>query len=417
MSRHVTIIGGGVIGLSTALHCARRGHRVTVLDGNGEDHGGCSYGNAGMIVPSHFIPLAAPGMVALGLKWMWNPESPFYIKPRLDAGLFDWAWKFWRSATAAHVAHSAPLLRDLSFASKALFEQLAAECGNEFQLVRRGLLMLCKTQHTLDEEGKTAELANSLGVAAEVLNAKETAAKEPDAVLDVAGSVCFPNDCHVTPHLFLGSLKAMCLKAGVEFRWKARVTGIRASDSAVHSVFTEEGEHSIDQVVMCAGSWTAELVRDLGLKIPMQAGKGYSLTLNSPVKQLQVCSILTEARVAVTPMGGALRVGGTMEIAGLNERITPRRVQGIIKSLPQYYPEFAAADFADIEPWCGLRPCSPDGLPYVGRTAKFSNVCVATGHAMMGLSLGPITGQMVAQILDGEKPAHDLRKMSPDRFA
>src|SRR5947209_1276698 len=149
--RHILIIGAGVIGLSTAYYCALRGHRVTVLERNAARRDGCSFGNAGMIVPSHFVPLAAPGMVALGLKWMWNPESPFYIQPRFDWGLLKWALRFWRASDAGHVARAAPLLRDLSLASRACFEKLAALPGMDFSLTQRGLLMLCKRQHTLDD--------------------------------------------------------------------------------------------------------------------------------------------------------------------------------------------------------------------------------------------------------------------------
>jgi len=148
----------------------------------------------------------------------------------------------------------------------------------------------------------------------------------------------------------------------------------------------------------------------------MQPGKGYSLTLRQPRRLPQLCAILTEARVAVTPMGGALRFGGTMELDGLNERINPVRVQGIIKSVPRYYPEFGPADFAGVTPWCGLRPCSPDGLPYVGRSARYANLAVATGHAMMGLSLGPITGKLMAQVLSGEPPSIHIDALAPDRY-
>src|SRR6185312_3717959 len=152
MSKRILVIGGGVIGLSTAYYCARKGHRVTVIDRNPEQRDGCSFGNAGMIVPSHFIPLAAPGMVALGLKWMWKPESPFYIRPRLDWDLLSWAFRFWRASTPGRVRRAAPLLRDLQLASRACFEELADLTGNGFALMKRGLLMLCKTQHALDEE-------------------------------------------------------------------------------------------------------------------------------------------------------------------------------------------------------------------------------------------------------------------------
>jgi len=159
------------------------------------------------------------------------------------------------------------------------------------------------------------------------------------------------------------------------------------------------------------------LARQLGLKIPVQAGKGYSLTLTAPRQLPRLCSIFTEARMAVTPMGGSLRFGGTMEVSGLNEDINPLRVQGIIKAVPKYFPRFRVEDFAGVTPWRGLRPCSPDGLPYLGRTEKFTNLVVATGHAMMGMSLSPITGKLVGEIVSGEKPSFDLGLLSPDRYA
>ena len=143
------------------------------------------------------------------------------------------------------------------------------------------------------------------------------------------------------------------------------------------SVKTFHGDFSADEIILCGGSWSPQLVRELGLKIPIQAGKGYSLTLPSPRELPQLCSIFTEARLAVTPMGGSLRFGGTMEISGLNEDINPRRVQGIIKSVAKYFPKFSPQDFENIQPWRGLRPCSPDGLPYLGRTQKFSNLILA----------------------------------------
>src|SRR5689334_22715492 len=197
MSKRILVIGGGVIGLSTAYYCARKGHRVTVIDRNPEQRDGCSFGNAGMIVPSHFIPLAAPGMVALGIKWMWNPESPFYIKPRLNWDLLSWGIKFWKAATPEHVKRSAPLIRDMSLASRTCFEEFAALPDNDFGLVKKGLLMLCKTEHGLEEEAKTAKMAVELGIPAEVLDAKKTAALDPDVRMDIAGSVYFPKDCHM----------------------------------------------------------------------------------------------------------------------------------------------------------------------------------------------------------------------------
>jgi len=415
--KNILVIGGGVIGLSTAYYAAQRGHRVTVLERRGPDYESASFGNMGIVAPSHFIPLAAPGMVALGLKWMWNPESPFYVKPRLDLELLRWAVKFWRAATPEHVTQSAPLLRDLHLASRACFEELAAVSGNDFGLVKKGLLMLCNSDHGLDEEAKTAEQARQLGVPAEVLGAKQTAALDPGIRMDVAGSVYYPKDCHLTPPHFISTMRRQLDKLGVECLWEAQTTGWRADRDRVTAVCTSRGDFTADEYVLCAGAWSPASVRDLGLRLPMQAGKGYSLTLPHPRQLPQLCAIATEARFAVTPMGTSLRFGGTMEIAGMTETINPARVRGIIKSVSKYYPDFTAGDFKDVQPWCGLRPCTPDGLPYIGRTRRYSNLIIAAGHAMMGLSLGPITGKLTADILSNEKASIDIRLLDPDRYA
>ena len=417
MAKRVLIIGAGVIGLSTAYYAAREGHQVTVVDRNPERRDGCSFGNAGMIVPSHFTPLAAPGMIALGLRWMWNPESPFYIKPRLSPELLSWGIKFWRAATPAHVQRAKPLIRDLSLASRKCFEELAQLPGNDFGLVKKGLLMLCKSQHSLEDEAKTAEQARNLGIPAEVLTAGGTAALDPNITMDIAGSVYFPLDCHFSPDRFMATLQIAAANSGVQFNWETEVKGWQTTAGTVFSIETDRGKLSADEYVLCGGSWSPGIARGLELNIPTQAGKGYSLTLTKPPELPAICSILTEARVAVTPIGSALRIGGTMEIAGLNEEINPVRVQGIIKAVPNYYPKFKPEHFVGILPWCGLRPCSPDGLPYLGRTRRYENLLLATGHAMMGMSLGPITGKLVSQLLSEETPAIDIDQLSPDRYA
>jgi D-amino-acid dehydrogenase len=415
--KSVLIIGGGVIGLCTAYYAARKGHRVTVLDRGTADHLNCSYGNAGFVSPSHFVPLAAPGMVALGLKWMLKPDSPFYIKPRLDWDLLNWCWRFHRAANAAHVARSAPLLRDLNMASRACFEELAAVTGNAFGLEKKGLLCLCRTQHRLEEEARLVEQAQQLGLEARVLTVRQTAALEPNIAMNILGAVYFGDDCHLTPARFMAALKHEVGQLGVVISWSTEATGWRITAGRVEAVLTTQGEFIANEFVICGGSWSPKLVRPLGLRLPMQAGKGYSLTLPTPPKLPAFPAILTEARVAVTPMGGSLRFGGTMEIAGLTREINPVRVQGIIDSVLKYYSDFKPVDFRGIQPWCGLRPCSPDGLPYVGRIRSYSNLSLGTGHAMLGLSLGPISGRLLAEVLSGEKPSIDLQQMNPDRYA
>jgi len=414
----VVVVGGGVIGLCTALYCARRGWRVTVVERHGERRDGCSFQNAGMVVPSHFVPLAAPGMVALALKWMWNPASPFYVKPRASWALVDWAQKFWRAASAERVRRAAPLLRDLSLASRDCFEELATP-ENDFGLERRGLLMLCKTPQALEHEAETADQARALGIPAEVLDAAQTAALDPGVRMDVAGAVYFSKDCHLAPDRFMAGLQRRLAQAGAQFLWNTEVSGWRVdADHRIRAARSGRGQEiEADEFVLCAGSWSPPLARSLGLNLPMQAGKGYSLTLPRPRQSPRICAIFTEARVAVTPLNGALRFGGTLEIAGLSEDINPARVRGIIDAVARYYPDLEPADFDGIRPWRGLRPCSPDGLPYLGRTARCANLVVATGHAMMGTSLGPITGRLAAEILSDGAPSLDLALLSPDRYS
>jgi len=414
----VLIIGGGVIGLCSAYYARQRGMEVTVVERDpAESSRGCSFGNAGMVVPSHFVPLAAPGMVALGLKWMWNPESPFYIRPRLSYELLDWGWKFWRAANAGHVRRAGPVLRDLHLASRACFEELAELQDNDFGLVKKGLVMLCREERTLEEEAHMAELARSMGIPAEMLDAAGIARLDPSVTMDVRGGVYFPKDCHLSPNRFMAGLRRLLEAQGVAIHWNTEVTGWRREGRQVIAVHTTRGDMMADQFVLCGGAWSPSIGRDLELSIPMQAGKGYSLTLERPRQLPTICAIFTEARVAVTPMGSSLRFGGTMEIAGVNDTVDPRRVRGIVKSVPRYYPKFKTGDFEDVSVWHGLRPCSPDGLPYLGRVRRYDNLVLATGHAMLGLSLGPITGRLTGEILAGDAPSIDLGLLDPERYA
>jgi D-amino-acid dehydrogenase len=240
--------------------------------------------------------------------------------------------------------------------------------------------------------------------------------REPDVEIDVVGGVLFPRDCHLSPNRLMAALQRRCETAGVQFHWNTEVIAWRSENKKLAAVQTTAGEMPADEFVLAAGVWSDALARGLNLALPMQAGKGYSVTLESPRQLPNLCAILTEARVAVTPMGGALRFGGTMEIAGIDESINVRRVRGIINSAQRYFPAFRPEDFEGIKPWCGLRPCSPDGMPYLGRTSRYRNAVVATGHAMMGLSLGAISGKIVADVVDDEAPEFELALVSPDRF-
>jgi D-amino-acid dehydrogenase len=420
VSKHVLIVGGGIVGLSVAYFCSRKGYRVTLIERGSPYRDGCSFVNAGMLVPSHIVPLASPGMVQLGLRWMWNPESPFYLKPRLSTDLLSWGWKFHRAATQAHVDRAAPVLRDLHLASRDCYREWAALWNNDFHLIERGMLMLCNTEHGLEEETKAAEYARRLDISADVLTPSETAKLEPNLRMSIAGSVYFPVDCHLTPGRLIASLAREVERAGVRVSYDTGVDGWRSKGDRIEAARTnraDRAELAADEYIVCAGIWSKQIVRDLGISIPMQAGKGYSLTLENPASLPGICAIMSEARVAMTPMGSSLRFAGTMELTGLDERIDPARVRGIVKSVAGYFPDITPEHLKQATVRMGLRPCSPDGLPYVGRVSKFANLSVAAGHAMMGMSLGPITGKLMAEILSGEPLSCSMEGLSPDRYA
>jgi D-amino-acid dehydrogenase len=417
-TKSVIICGGGVLGLSSAYYLAREGWQVTVVERNAEGADSCAQGSAGYISPSHVEPISAPGMVWKGLKWMLSSRSPFYIKPRLDSDLIRWGWLFARHCTEAHRRRSAPILRDLCLESRRRVVELSEITGDAFELKTAGLMNACQTQETLDKYTHgLAALCNEVGVEAKVLNAQEVAVMEPGAKVNVAGAIYFPIDAHISPRLLVPALTALLKEMGVTFLWNTSVYGWRAEGGRIGGVSTTAGDLVADEYVLTGGSWSPAMVQGLGIRLPMQAGKGYSLTMDRPRFHLKMPMIFTERRVAMTPMGEKLRFGGTMEITGHDDRIRPERVEQIIAGAKAFMPELTDADFAGIKPWFGYRPVSPDGLPYIGRLGRYANLSTASGHAMLGLTLAPISGQLIAEVLGGRKPSVDLRMLNPNRFA
>jgi D-amino-acid dehydrogenase len=410
------IIGGGIIGLSSAYYLNKAGHQVTVLDkANQQD--GCSFGNAGMIVPSHFIPLAAPGMISKGIRWMFNSTSPFYVKPRFSLDLIRWGWQFYKHASDQHVQQSIPALKGIHHLSKQLYQEWSRELPFDFGYHERGLLMLYQTAATEKEEVETAHLANKIGVEARILSPAEVQTLEPDVQVTVRGGVYFPGDAHLTPQLLVTQLRNHLQEKGVHFD-QVEISRFEIENQKVKKVIDTKGQSwECEDLVVATGSWSGELGRKLNLALPMQAGKGYSFTLPDVKKNTRIPSIFLEARVAVTPMGNSLRFGGTMEIAGNDLSVNMNRVKGIVESISKYYPEMKVEMPKPDVVWAGLRPCSPDGLPYIGRTNKFKNVVIATGHSMTGLSLGPATGKLVSELINQQQTSASCEAFSPERFA
>lgn len=411
----IGIIGGGIIGLSAAYYLNKTGHQVTIID-QSDLKDGCSFGNAGMIVPSHIIPLAAPGMISKGIRWMFNSQSPFYVKPRLNGKLIKWGYHFYRSSTKEHVFRSAPALKSLSLFSKEMYQQLAKDLPFDFGYHERGLLMLYKTKEAEHEETEMALFANQQGVEAHVLSPQEVQKLEPEVKVDVRGGIYFPGDAHLTPGKLIPQLINHLTAAGVKFQLNTPVVDFITEANGIRAIKTNSDELRFDEIVLATGSWSGLVAAQLGLSVPLQAGKGYSFTLPDVERNVRVPSIFLEARVAVTPMGSSLRFGGTMEITGVDHSISMKRVQGIVNSIPNYYPDMRAALPDKKNVWHGLRPCSPDGLPYIGRSSNIKNLTIATGHSMMGLSQGPGTGKLVSEIINGENTSIGLRAFAPERF-
>lgn len=412
--KRIVVVGAGIVGLCVAHAARQRGHEVVLVERERDGGDGCSLGNAGLVSPSHFVPLAEPSKIRKALTSFLDSRSPFYLKPRLDLDLVRWGLLFLRASLPSRARAAAPLLRDLMLASRALHLELARALGDAQRLETRGLFMLCSTQRGLDEEAHLAEQAQALGIDAEVCSPARAAQLDPGARMQIAGAVHYPGDAHLVPMRLVPAL-VDALRSEVALHWGCEVRGWRTASGRVRALDTAHGEIGGDEFVLAAGSWSPGLLRKLGVRLPLEAGKGYSLTHPRPRQLPMLPSVLSEASMAVTPMAGALRLAGTMEISGIGSPDLPERIRQLAESFVAYFPEFRAQDFRDLTPWRGLRPCSVDGLPYVGRLARFENLSVATGHAMLGVTLAPITGELIAQLLSGETPSLPLEPLSPNR--
>jgi D-amino-acid dehydrogenase len=417
MSKNVVVVGGGIIGLSSAYYLQKTGHRVTVLD-RSDFMDNCSYGNCGYVCPSHFIPLAAPGIVRQGLKWMLNPQSPFYVQPRFSRSLFDWGMKFMKSATTANVERSAEPLKEIAVLSQLAYENdWFPQPHFSFAYEHKGLLEICQTEAAADHARHTVDKAQALGLDAVWLDQAALQEKESHTIVRGLGAIFFRCDAHLYPNKLMEGLIRLLKDAGVQFLSNEEVKRFETSGGAVKNVITARNDFGADAVVLATGSWSREIAGLLDTRLPLVAGRGYSVTLEDSPYRVNHPAILVEGRAAITPMdGNKIRFGGTMEITSTSTPPRYARVQGILNAVKRFFPEFDVPMPPVEKIWYGYRPCSADGLPYIGRIKKFNNVIVATGHSMLGLSLGAGTGKLVSELINEVPTSMDLAPFTVERF-
>jgi len=413
LKKKVVIVGGGIIGFSCAYYLIEEGHEVVLVDKD-SFNSGASIVNAGYIIPSHIIPLASPEVLRKGIKWMLNSNSPFYIKPRFNKDLINWGINFIKSSNFRHVNRSISIIKKINEFSKELYFELRDSKKIDFKIYEKGLLMAFKTSEAEKEEFKTAKIARELEMNVQELSQKDVNSMQPKIKMNIKGAFWYKSDAHLTPETFMNNLKSYLLKKGLKVYKENLVESFNYNSGIINSIRTKKNEIFGDEFVIAAGAWSENLLKKLRIKLLIQAGKGYRINLLKKTG-ISYPAILLEDKVAVTPMDGFTRFGGTMEISGLNTKINYKRVNAIAKSSEEYYEGLKISRQNINDAQCGLRPLSPDGLPFIGRHSLYNNLVLATGHSMMGWSLGPVTGKLVSEIISGKKKSISIDPFNPER--
>lgn len=409
----VTVIGGGIIGTSTAVELAKRGARVRLID-KGSIGYGCSYGNAGWMTPCFALPLPMPGLFFKSIKWLLDPESPLYIKPQPSLLLFNWMTRFLASMNETQARTAIEALVRLSQESLKMYQELSLEYP-EIRFEKKGLLMVAQSKSGLaateDEMKRVAEF----GVPGAKLNADEIKNLEPNLVGEFSGGVYFSEEAMAEPLQVVKALADRARKLGVEIIEQCELLEFNlSSDRKIESLETTAGVFKSDQYVLATGSWSYDLAKKIGLSVPMMGGKGYALIVPKIEKQPQHPIMFLEKKIAITPREKTLRIAGTMEIVHQDFSVTQRRVKAIIKGARQILD--LPSDLQVQELWRGLRPITPDGVPLIGQSEEITNLSLACGHQMLGLQSGIGTGKLLAELLTTGKSDLNRPIYHPDRF-
>ena len=412
----VLVIGGGVIGMCAAYYLARSGAAVTVL----EEHrvGGpmaSSYGNIGLLVPSHSTPVAEPRVISRGLRWLLNPESPLYIKPRWDGDLLRWLLLFRAACSEQRSAAAEPVVYRWQRASQELYAELAAQLPPEVNYERKGGLFLYREERAWEEAGVTMRREQEAGIDVALVEREQLRVLVPGLREGVLGAVHYRQDGRLIPDAFVRALAAAAAGHGATVHEHATVFALERGGAGVGAVHTSRGTLRPRLVVLATGFLSPSLARDVGLRVPVQPAKGYSITVRRPPTCPDIPLHFHEERVVLTPFGAdRMRVGGTLELAGNDRRVSPRRLAAIRRAPPRYLA--GMEELETLEIWRGMRPLSADSLPILGRPRGLDNLLLATGHGMIGVSLGPATGKVVAELALGCEPSLELDLFRADRF-
>jgi D-amino-acid dehydrogenase len=413
-SRRAMVIGGGVIGTACADELARRGWRVTILEqaafGSGSSHANC-----GLVCPSHVLPLAEPGAVGEAVWSLFRANAPFAVRPRLDPALWSWLLAFARRCNRHDMIQAGHAIQPLLELSMRLYDELMRREPIACEWRKRGLLFVYRSKERFEAYAATDELLrHEFGCGARRVEAGELTVMEPALRDGLAGGWYYEHDAQLRPDKLLASWRRVLIDFGVEVVEHRPLRGFRGGEGTCRAALTDQGELAADAFVVATGAWTPQLNEHLGCAIPIEPGKGYSLTMARPAMCPAVPMIFPETHVAVTPFQDAYRLGSTMEFAGYDSTLDPRRVRLLVEGAEPFLREPRAEPV--LETWFGWRPMTPDSLPIIDRSPRFENVAIAAGHNMLGLSMAPATGRLVAELLDDEPPSIDLRPYGVARF-
>ncbi len=413
MERHsdVLIVGGGAVGACCALELARAGADVVLIERGAQLASACSAGSAGLICPGHSAPISSLESLKLGIRNLLKPDGAFFLRP--DPTLAPWLARYVVACRPERARRGTKIMRELSVASLELHASLADE-GLPTTFTRRGILNAAETDAGLASlEAEAGENAEA-GLRVESLDGDAARSLEPELGPSVVGAVFYPDEAHCDGARFVEAVGASAHTEGASLLLGVEGLRLLQSGSRVLGVETNRGRMLADTIVIAAGAWTQELAGQVGVYAPVVGGKGYHVELAAQPSTPAIPVLFKEARVAITPLSDRVRVGGTLELSGLNDTISQRRVDAVLAGARRGMPGLTGREPG--APWLGLRPCSPDGVPIIGATSRIPNVVVASGHAHMGLALAPITGRLVREIIRNDAPSHDLHPLRPERF-